>query len=78
MTGYLEGPRPMRNAAPAEKSRGTRTLTVGLILLSYRCTCSPPDMPKGLGRGYLLMASTKPFVEPAIKRAVTFFDGQNL
>jgi len=35
-------------------------------------------MPKGLGRGYLLMANTRPLLEPAIKRAVAFFDGQNL
>jgi uncharacterized LabA/DUF88 family protein len=33
---------------------------------------SPLDTPKGLGRGYFLPT------EPAIKRAVAFFDGQNL
>jgi hypothetical protein len=32
----------------------------------------PPDTPKGLGRGYFLSG------EPATKRAVAFFDGQNL
>ena len=35
--------------------------------------------PKALGRGYLFMVSpATPLVEPAIKRAVTFIDGQNL
>jgi uncharacterized LabA/DUF88 family protein len=33
---------------------------------------SPPDTPKGHGRGYFLPA------EPTAKRAVVFFDGQNL
>jgi uncharacterized LabA/DUF88 family protein len=36
-------------------------------------------LQKGLGRGYLFMAPfPAPLVEPAIKRAVTFIDGQNL
>jgi uncharacterized LabA/DUF88 family protein len=34
---------------------------------------------KGLGRGYLFVPATPPLLaEPAIKRAVTFIDGQNL
>lgn len=34
---------------------------------------------KGLGRGYLFVPpSSSLFTEPAIKRAVTFVDGQNL
>jgi uncharacterized LabA/DUF88 family protein len=33
---------------------------------------SPPDTPKGHGRGYFFAS------EPATKRAVAFFDGQNL
>jgi uncharacterized LabA/DUF88 family protein len=42
-------------------------------LLPVRHAC------KGLGRGYLFVPQTSaPLVEPALKRAVTFIDGQNL
>lgn len=34
-------------------------------------------MPRGLGRGYLFRGTVAP-TEPALKRAITFLDGQNL
>jgi len=34
-------------------------------------------MPKGLGRGYSFQGASMP-LEPAVKRAITFIDGQNL
>jgi uncharacterized LabA/DUF88 family protein len=37
--------------------------------------CSPPDTPQGLGWGYSFQAMP---LEPAIKRACAFVDGQNL
>jgi uncharacterized LabA/DUF88 family protein len=37
-------------------------------------TCSPFDMPQGLGRGYFFLVTS----EPTSKRAIAFFDGQNL
>jgi len=35
-------------------------------------------LPQGLGRGYSFQGFIVPILEPAIKRAVTFVDGQNL
>jgi uncharacterized LabA/DUF88 family protein len=40
------------------------------------CTCSPLDMPPGLGRGYSFVPSQ--VIEPNTKRVVAFVDGQNL
>lgn len=41
-------------------------------------TCSPLDMPNGLGRGYSLSPASAARRQPSVKRAVTFVDGQNL
>jgi uncharacterized LabA/DUF88 family protein len=40
--------------------------------------CSPRDTPKGLGRGIFLPRAPRGRQEPREKRAIAFFDGQNL